>query len=148
MPEKQNFLRKSLPRSRLPHSVHTSWLRWHEFVRYVISGCFNTVFTYAVYVICLRVVEYRVAYTITSACGVLMSYCLNAQFVFKKQLRLLTAFRFVLVYFVQYLVGLSLLYGLVELFGMSKLVAPILILFVVVPSNYMLNWWVIKGRGG
>ena len=126
--------------------VHTRWKRSPEFALYVFFGGLNFVLSYAIYVVCLGLMGYRMAYTVTSGCGVLISYFFNAQFVFKQRLRLTTALQFIVVYFVQYLVGLSLLYALVEMAHVSKLISPILILFVIVPINYALNRRVIKGR--
>lgn len=117
-----------------------------EFGRYVFFGGLNTVLTYVIYLVCLRFITYRMAYTVTFACGICISYFFNAQFVFKKELRITKALQFFIVYLVQYFVGLGLLYMLVEMIHLSKLVAPLLLVFLIVPTNYGLNRRVLKGR--
>ena len=129
----------------LPDSLQVWWRRSHEFGRYVFFGGLNTVLTYVIYLVCLRFMTYRFAYTVTFICGICISYFFNAQFVFKKELRILKALQFFVVYLLQYFVGLSLLYVLVEKFHLSKLVAPIMLIFLIVPTNYALNRRVLKG---
>ncbi|HEX7517104.1 MAG TPA: GtrA family protein [Chthoniobacterales bacterium] len=128
-----------------PDSLQAWWKRWHEFGRYVFFGGLNTVLTYVIYLVCLRFMTYRIAYTVSFVCGILISYFFNAQFVFKKELRMTKALQFSLVYLVQYFVGLGLLFILVEVAHLSKVFAPVLLVFLIVPTNYGLNRRVIKG---
>lgn len=131
--------------SWFPDSLQAYWKRSHEFGRYVFFGSLNTVLTYVIYLVGLRFMTYRMAYTVTFLCGILISYFLNALYVFKKDLRMTKAFQFSAVYLVQYLVGLSLLFILVEVAHVSKVFAPVLLVFLIVPSNYWLNRRIIKG---
>lgn len=119
--------------------------RWHEFVRFVLVGGANTVATYGLYLLFLRLVSYPKAYTASYAAGILISYYLNAHFVFKERLRLVKALQFPMVYVAQYVAGMALLYILVETAHLSPRLAPIIIVVVTVPLTYFLSRYVIKG---
>jgi len=83
--------------------------------------------------------------------GVFISYYLNARFVFREKRRLSKALQFPIVYLAQYLIGLGLLYLLVEVAHVSKFFAPIMIVVITVPCTYFLSRYVIKGvsrKGG
>lgn len=133
-----------------PHFVTmcAAWLREREFFRFLVVGAINTILTYAIYVALVLFLAYPVAYTVTYAVGILISYYLNARLVFKKKLRLSAALQYPVVYLVQYLVGLALLYVLVELAQMNKFVAPIFNVFATIPITYFASRYVIvRGFG-
>ena len=88
---------------------------------------------------------YPIAYTIFYIVGVFISYYLNARFVFREKRRLSKALQFPIVYLAQYLIGLGLLYLLIEVAHLSKFLAPIIIVLVTVPCTYVLSRCVIKG---
>jgi putative flippase GtrA len=124
---------------------YISWSRNHEFTRFIVVGGVNTLLTYFVYAGLLFFWEYPTAYTVSYISGILISYYLNARFVFREKLRLTKALQYPLVYLVQYLLGLGLLYLFVEIARLSKFVAPILIVLLTVPCTYILSRYVIKG---
>jgi putative flippase GtrA len=128
------------------YSLHTWWSRSPEFGRYLFFGGLKKVLTYIIYLAGLRLMNYRPAYTVSFILGILLSYLFNAQFVFKKKLRVAKALQFFVVYLAQYFVGLGLLFILVEIARVSKVLAPILLLFLIVPTNYGLNRCVFKGK--
>ena len=82
--------------------------RWREFARFVLVGGANTVVTYGLYLLFLRLVSYPKAYTASYVADILISYYLNAQFVFKERLRLGRTLQFPMVYLVQYVTGIAL----------------------------------------
>ena len=92
----------------------------------------------------LWVVTYPMAYTISYAAGILLSYYLNARFVFKEKLRLLKALQYPVVYLVQYLLGIVLLYLLVEAAHLSRALAPLVVVAFTVPITYLLSRLIIK----
>lgn len=120
-----------------------SWLREREFFRFLIVGTVNTLITYVIYVALVLFLTYPIAYTVTYALGIFISYYLNARIVFKKKLRLVVALQYPVVYLVQYLVGLALLYVLVELAHLSKFIAPIFTVFATAPITYLTSRYVI-----
>ena len=121
-----------------------AWLEEHEFARFLIAGGINTVVTYFIYVGLVLFLPYPVAYTITTLLGIGFSYFLNARFVFRSRLSLAAAVRYPLVYAVQYVLGLALLFVLVEIAHLSKFYAPIFIVVVSVPVTFVLSRYVIR----
>jgi putative flippase GtrA len=118
--------------------------RVREFITFAFFGAINTAVTYGVYVLCVRVIPYNAAYTISYAFGIVLSYWLNARFVFGERLRISRALQYPIVYAVQYLVGLAVLYVAVEVAGLNKYVAPLLVVVLTLPVTYVLSRYVIK----
>ena len=120
--------------------------RWLGFPAFLFFGAVNTALTYGIYLLLALFFAYPIAYTISYASGIFISYYLNSRFVFREKLRLSKALQYPLVYFVQYLLGLGLLYLFVEVAQLNKFVAPILIVLVTIPATYFLGRRVIKGN--
>ena len=124
----------------------SGWWAWRrEFALFVFFGAVNTGLSYGIYLLLVLFVAYPTAYTLSYPLGILISYYLNARFVFREKLRLSKALQYPVVYLVQYLLGLGLLYLLVEVAHLSKFIAPILIVLITVPFTYVLSRYVIKG---
>lgn len=126
----------------------TLWLKkrffsW-EFIRFLVVGGINTGGGYVIYLLLLNWLGYRSAYTISFMVGVLISYALNAKFVFKQRFSLKALLRFPLVYAVQYLSGLVLLYLLIEQLGMPPPYAPIFVVVFNIPLTFLLSRYVIN----
>ena len=119
-----------------------------EFVRFIFFGAINTGITFVMYVFLLRFLSYEIAYTISYAAGILISYWLNAKFVFQEPLRIGRALQYPLVYLVQYLLGLVLLFLLVEVAHVSKIVAPLLIAVLTLPVTFLLSRYMIRRSFG
>lgn len=54
-----------------------------DFARFLVSGGFNTVVTYGIYLLLLNVLSYKTSYTIAYVAGIVLAYSLNRYFVFK-----------------------------------------------------------------
>jgi putative flippase GtrA len=106
--------------------------------RFLVAGLINTALSYVAYLLLLRVAEYRVAFSIAFIAGLLMSYGLNARFVFRRSAHWRSFTKFPLVYVAQYLAGLALVSFLVEWLGMPAWLAPVVVLTVTVPLTYLL----------
>jgi putative flippase GtrA len=117
-----------------------------EFLRFIVIGGVNTVLSYGIYVATNLIVPYIAAYTISMIAGILISYILNARFVYRTSLSLSRAVAYPLVYLVQYLVGVGTLYLLVQMLGVSKYLAPFLVVIVTIPITFVLSRFIIKGR--
>jgi putative flippase GtrA len=89
---------------------------------------------------------YLVAYSVTFAAGIVLSYCLNARFIFRQPLSLARAFQFPLVYVVQYTMGVCLLYVLVKVLGTSEKLAPVLVILLTLPVTFLLSKAIVGGR--
>ena len=119
---------------------------WREFPTFVFFGAVRTVLAYGIYLLLVLFIAYPVAYTVSYASGVFISYYLNARFVFREKLRLSNALQYPVVYLLQYLIGLALLYLLIDVAQLSKLLAPIFVVILTLPCTYLLSGYVIKAR--
>ena len=116
-----------------------------EFVRFVFFGGVNSLLSYILYALFLLLIPYQAAYTLSYVLGILFSYLLNTRYVYRAELRLTKALQYPLVYLVQYLLSIGLLYSLVEVFHVAKLLAPALIVLATIPVTFLLSRFIIKG---
>lgn len=109
------------------------------FGRFLLSGAFNTAATYLLYLALLRFMPYRLSYTISFICGIVIAYILNLSFVFRAQGGLKTIALFPLVYLAQYLAGLGVVSLWVELLDWQASLAPIAAIIVTIPLTFVLS---------
>lgn len=117
-----------------------------QFLRFIAAGIVNAIVTYPLYLGLLVVVGYQAAYAIAYVVGIVLSYVVNARFVFHAPLRLADFLRFPLVYVVQYVLGAAGLWLLVDLFGMRKEWALAVVIAFTVPIVFALSRWVLLRR--
>ncbi len=128
-------------------AVLLDWIR--QVIRYGFVGFAGTLLSLAIYwpIVWIRKDLYLLAYTICFVVSVSFTYWLNNKFVFSKKEKghakpLMKAY---ISYGIAFLVGSVLLYTLVHFFDVSETIAPVLILFVTVPINFLLNrFWTFK----
>ena len=80
-------------------------------VRFLIAGGINTLATYLLYLAVLLVAPYPLAYSLSYAAGIIISFILNSRFVFRVPLRWSRLLRYPVVYVAQYLLGLCVIYA-------------------------------------
>jgi putative flippase GtrA len=117
-----------------------------QFLRFIAAGVVNAIVTYPLYLGLLVVVGYQAAYAIAYVVGIVLSYVVNARFVFHAPLRLADFLRFPLVYVVQYVLGAAGLWLLVDLFGIRKEWALAVVIAFTVPIVFALSRWVLVRR--
>lgn len=133
---------------RAENGRHILWTKLtnKEFLRFLVSGGVNTLSTYLIYLILLMFLDYRVSYTISYACGIFISYALNVKFVFKEKVTFKSFVQFPIVYLLQYLINLLLLYILVDHLHISEIIVPIISVIVTIPISFILSKVIIKKR--
>lgn len=109
-----------------------------QFARYVVAGAVNTVVTYALLVTLMRIIEYRLAYSITYLAGIVLGCWLQCRFVFHVPIDWRNAIRFPAVYAIQYLTGLLLLWVLVDAAGMRREWAALLVVVLNIPVGFFM----------
>lgn len=109
------------------------------FARFLISGVLNTGITYLLYLGLLQLFTYRIAYTAAFVLGILISYGLNAIFVFRAKIAIGSLVRFPLIYLVQYVLGMVLVVILVESVGVAAWIAPMFAILLTVPLTFVLS---------
>lgn len=133
----------------MKHSFIT--LLW-QFVKFGMVGCSNTVLSYIVFVICVKLgLHYLYANVLGFIFGVLNAYYWSNRYVFKKpqdvkRNHVRTLCKTFLAYGVTGILLQSvMLYIIVEQAGFDSLIAQLVCLFVTVPLNFILNkFWSFK----
>ena len=116
------------------------------FPRFVVAGAINTGATYLLYLLLLQVSPYGVAYSLSFVAGILIGYLLNSLWVFKRGLETRTATTYPLAYLLNYLLGIGLLWVLVDVTGLPASVAPLLVMLVSVPLMYVVTKTLFQER--
>jgi putative flippase GtrA len=119
--------------------VHKLILASGVFGRFLLSGGFNTLVTYLLYLLLLAFFSYQISYTISYCLGVVLAYYLNRVVVFKSHRGLRSLLLFPLVYVVQYLLTSSVLWILVVRFGVDERIALLVAIVLMVPVNFLLS---------
>jgi putative flippase GtrA len=108
-------------------------------LRFLLGGGLNTMVTYGIYLVLNIWIVYSIAYTIAYLSGIVFSYIINTQWVFKQKTSLKSAGMYPLVYLIQYLLGISLLHVLVAVLQLPETIAPLIIIVISLPVTYILT---------
>lgn len=111
----------------------------HRFVRFLASGAVNTLLTYALYLACLQYWSYRFSYTVAYIAGIGLAYFLNRLFVFKEHRGVASVLLLPMIYVVQYLAGIGILWVWVDWIGLPSSLGPLAVIFFTVPLTYLLT---------
>jgi len=126
---------------------------WHfvsQFIKFGIVGVSNTVISLSTYYVLVYFgVHYMFANAVGFAMGLFNSYFWNSRYVFslkkrsegnkalRKELRVFC--KMAAVYGVVLLWGSGLLFVMVDILGISQLLAPVINVFATVPVSFLLN---------
>ena len=116
-----------------------------EFTRFLIAGAVNTATTYALYLVLLDSAAYLFAYSLAYVASIVVSYFLNALFVFRTKLAINSALRFPLVYVAQYLLGGAVLWICVERLGVRRELGLAFSIAVTIPITYAASRLALRG---
>jgi putative flippase GtrA len=108
-------------------------------LRFLAVGAFNTLSTYLIYLLCLTIMNYALAFSITTVVGIFIAYVANAKFVFQVPLSWREMMKYPIIYIAQYLIGLTLLVLEVHLLGMNEKLAPLMNVVLMIPLTYVMN---------
>ena len=116
----------------------------HSAFRFLVVGSVNTVSTYVLYWLLLRVLDYREAYTVSFIFGLCLGYFMNSVWVFGKKPMARSAVVYSVAVLAQYAIGVVLLSLFVEWFGIAKRIAPILVVIVMFPIMYFVMEYIFS----
>lgn len=116
------------------------------FPRYVAAGLVNTGVTYVLYLILLQVLPYLWAYSITFLAGIALGYALNCFWVFRNEVSLKTAMGYPVIYGANYLLGVALLWILVDKLDVPSALAPLFVVAMSVPIMYFVTKILFKKK--
>jgi putative flippase GtrA len=107
-----------------------------RFLLYGLNGLINTAITYALYVVLVRFVDYRIAIVAVYGVGIAISYVLNGAIVFGATGHLP---RFIGVYALMLLLNIATTSCLVEFGGWSAVLAQLPAIALVYVFGFFLN---------
>jgi len=115
-----------------------------EAVRFLVAGAINTAVTYLIYLLLLPYLGYSLAYTVTYCLGIVLGYALGVRFTFRVRPRMRSAVLFPLVYAVQYVTGLLLLFVCVRVFGIAEWGAILVAIVLTLPVTFLASRLALK----
>ena len=118
-----------------------------QFMQFGIVGVINTLSSWVVYYpLIFFKVDYILATTLAYFISSIIGYLLNKVWVFKsKEKKTKSLVKYYVVYISSYFLNIGCMYLFVQIMGISTYIAPILVLFVTVPYNYLFSrFWVFK----
>src|SRR4051812_31033989 len=110
------------------------------FGRFLGIGFANTVLTFLLYELLIIFMPYRPAYTLSFVVGIVFALLTNARVVFLSPVTVRSAVFFVVLYLANYAAGLVLIGLLVEIVQLSPKLAPIGVIAIMVPINFIATY--------
>ncbi len=117
-----------------------------QFARFVQVGVINTAGTYLLYLVLILFLPYVVAYSIGFVVGVLFSASMNARYSFATRLTGRTLIRFVVIYVINFTLCVQLLIYCVEVIGIHPTIAPLVVLALFTPINFLCSRVALTGQ--
>ncbi|MEG1622237.1 MAG: GtrA family protein [Alistipes sp.] len=119
--------------------------KWKEFFRFCIVGTLAAGIHYGVYYLLQHWMNVNVAYTLGYMVALVCNFFLTAYFTFHSAPSFKKVFGFGGSHLVNYFLHMV-LFNLFLLLGASREIAPILVLTIAVPINFLLVRWVFRRR--
>lgn len=111
---------------------------FEQLIKFGIVGIITTAISTIVNILLLKFnMFYIVAYTISYAIGIIVSYFLNSIFVFKQKLEISRFIKFATVYLVSYFIGLINIMIMVEKMSINEIVATIINVCIMTLLNFV-----------
>ena len=116
-----------------------------KFLKFGIVGFINTMTSTIIYWLLITINwNYILSTTISYFIASVIGYILNKNKVFKTKNRS-SVIKYYIVYISSYFLNIGCMYFWIDIIHVSKYIAPILVLFVTVPYNFILsNFWVFR----
>jgi putative flippase GtrA len=110
-----------------------------EIARFLLSGGLNTALTYGIYLLVLLVLPYKTSYTISFISGIGIAYALNRFYVFKGHQGIKSIAFLPIIYLIQYLFSLLIVWVWVEQIGYDQRAAPLIAITITIPLTFILS---------
>lgn len=117
-----------------------------ELVRFGAVGVVATALHYGVYWLLHGVMDVNVAYTLGYLVSFVANYVLSARFTFRKKKSVKNGLGFACAHLFNYLLQISLLNFFIWL-GVSKVLAPVPVYCVAIPTNFLIVRFVFRKLG-
>lgn len=119
--------------------------RRYEFIRFCLVGVVASGLHYGIYYLLQTRVNVNVAYTIGYLTSLVFNFFLTSYLTFHSVPSWRKALGFGGSHLINYLIHIALFNAFLYL-GISREVAPIVVLLIAVPTNYLLLRWVFKHK--
>jgi putative flippase GtrA len=116
-----------------------------EFLRYSIVGTIAAAIHYGIYYVTQKYININIAYTIGYVVSLVCNFFLTSYFTFRTTPSACKVAGFGFSHLINYLLHMT-LFNLFLLAGVHRLLAPILVLMIVVPLNFILLHLVFKSK--
>jgi len=117
-----------------------------EFGRFLLVGAVNTLISYSLYLLLLAFLSYLLAYSLAYCVGIVVSYFLNARFVFRQRPSFGSFLAFPLVYLTQYGIGALVLWLLVDQAGINPAIAMVGVIVMTIPVTFLMSRFIINRK--
>jgi putative flippase GtrA len=118
-----------------------------EVILFLVVGVLNTLLTYVAYLGFLRLVHYAWAFTGAFLVGLVFTGLMNIRVTFARHPTVAACAIFAAFYTVYYVFALALLHGFVDYLGVDEHWAPLLMLPIVVPINFVITRLIVHRFG-
>jgi putative flippase GtrA len=109
-----------------------------RFARFIAVGAANTAASYAIYLLLLLFLDYRIAYTVAYLAGLALGYWAHATFVFRARFGGRSAMAYAATYAAMYLMSLGVLAIAVDYMSIPKPAAMVAALCFTIPATFLL----------
>jgi putative flippase GtrA len=116
--------------------------------RFLVAGGANTAIGYGLYLLLNLAFDYRIAYSLSFAAGIVLSFVLNSLYVFREPLRWTRLLVYPAVYVLQYAIGIACVWAFVDLLNQPEALAPFPAIAISLPLTYIATRYIIKGGPG
>lgn len=113
-------------------------------LKFFLGGILNTIFTYLTFLVFIQKLDYLYAYSITFFLGIFLSFFINSFYVFKVIFKWSKFIQYPLIYFLQYSVGLILLYYFVDNLHVNSRLAVLLNILILTPISFVATKFFLK----
>lgn len=121
------------------------WNNFMQFFKFGLVGLFNSIVSYLIYTIAIyNNIHHLIANFLAFIISVLSSFYLNNKFVFKEDNKKRSKLKALLKVYISYATtGIFLnsifLTIFIDVIGISKYIAPIIVMIINIPINFLLN---------
>lgn len=118
-----------------------------QFIKFSVVGISNTAIAFGIYYFLLWFnVDYLIANTISWLISVFNAFFWNNRYVFKTEIHWFKSLiKTYIAYLISLILGLVVMYMLVDILLISKIIAPLFTLCITTPINFLLNkFWTYR----
>lgn len=117
--------------------------KYKRFIRFAIVGTVAWLIMYAVYYLFLKLLGHTISYTIGYIVSFIVNYLLTVKFTFEVEASAQNGIGFIICHVINWLLQLLLL-NMFIYFGMNDKIAPIPVMAISVPVNFLMVRFVMN----